>query len=77
VIRITVAARVLRDGGRLLHPKWRQQMTAKNPSPASFVIKTEDEITDSELDKVTGGKGHIHDMSFTRPMDVASPVLMQ
>ena len=52
-------------------------MTAKNPSPASFVIKTEDEITDSELDKVTGGKGHIHDMSFTRPMDVASPVLMQ
>jgi hypothetical protein len=58
-------------------PQWRQQMTAKDPSPsrAPFVIKTEDEITDTELDKVTGGKVHIHDMSFTRPVDVSSPVL--
>jgi type VI protein secretion system component Hcp len=52
-------------------------MTAKNPSPAPFVIETEVEITDTELDKVTGGKAHIHDMSFTKTVDAASPVLMQ
>jgi hypothetical protein len=64
---------------RFLHRKWRQQMTAKNPSPspAPSVIKTEVEITDTELAKVTGGKVHIHDMSFARTVDAASPVLMQ
>ncbi len=53
-------------------------MTAKNPSPspAPSVIKTEDEITDTELDKVTGGKVNIHYLSITKKVDKASPTLM-
>lgn len=51
-------------------------MTAKNPIPAPFVIKTEDEITDTELDKVTGGKVNVHDLLITKHVDKASPTLM-
>jgi bacteriocin-like protein len=53
-------------------------MTAKNPSPspAPSVINTEDEITDTELDKVSGGKVNVHDISITKLVDKASPVLM-
>jgi hypothetical protein len=40
---------------RLLHAYWETKMTTKNPSPAPSVIKTDDRITDAELDKATGG----------------------
>jgi type VI protein secretion system component Hcp len=57
-------------------------MTAKNPSSAPFVIKTEDEIADADLDKATGGteagsgKVTVHEITVTKPVDVSSSKLL-
>jgi type VI protein secretion system component Hcp len=71
---------------RLLHSYREAKMTAKNPSknpsPAPSVIKTDNEITDAELDKATGGteagsgKVAVHDLNITKHVDVSSPKLL-
>ena len=54
-------------------------MTAKKPNPAPSVIKTEEDITDAELDKATGGtkagsgKVTVHEIIVTKRMDTSSP----
>jgi type VI protein secretion system component Hcp len=64
---------------RLLHAYWEAKMTTKNPSPAPSVIKTDDRITDAELDKATGGtkagsgKVAVHDITVTKRVDTSSP----
>ncbi len=56
-------------------------MNTKNPNPAPSVIKIRDEITDTELDKATGGtkagsgKVTFQDIHFTKAVDKASPNL--
>jgi type VI protein secretion system component Hcp len=52
-------------------------MSTENQSRAPSFNETKDKITDAELNKVTGGKAHIHDMSFTKTVDASSPVQMQ
>jgi type VI protein secretion system component Hcp len=53
-------------------------MTTMHNSEARLEVhELKDELSETELKNVFGGKASFNDLSFTRRLDKASPLLMQ